>query len=40
MLECGPGKVLTGMVKRIDGEAVTASVFDPASLRDAMSVLP
>ncbi len=39
VLECGPGKVLTGMVKRIDGEAVTASVFDPASLRDAMGVL-
>ena len=39
VLECGPGKVLTGMVKRIDSEAVTASVFDPASLRDAMGVL-
>jgi len=39
VLECGPGKALTGMVKRIDGEAVTASVFDPASLRDAMGLL-
>ena len=39
VLECGPGKVLTGMVKRIDGEAVTAGVFDPASLRDAMGLL-
>ncbi|HEY6356389.1 MAG TPA: ACP S-malonyltransferase [Burkholderiaceae bacterium] len=39
VLECGPGKVLTGMVKRIDSEAVTASVFDPASLRDAMGLL-
>ena len=39
VLECGPGKVLTGMVKRIDGEAVTASVSDPASLRDAMGLL-
>jgi [acyl-carrier-protein] S-malonyltransferase len=39
VLECGPGKVLTGMVKRIDGQAVTASVFDPASLRDAVGLL-
>ena len=39
VVECGPGKVLAGMVKRIDSEAVTASVFDPASLRDAMGVL-
>jgi [acyl-carrier-protein] S-malonyltransferase len=39
VMECGPGKVLAGMVKRIDGEAVTASVFDPASLRDAMGLL-
>jgi [acyl-carrier-protein] S-malonyltransferase len=39
VLECGPGKVLTGMVKRIDGELVSASVFDPASLRDAMGLL-
>jgi [acyl-carrier-protein] S-malonyltransferase len=39
VFECGPGKVLTGMVKRIDGDAVSASVFDPASLRDAMGLL-
>jgi len=39
VLECGPGKVLTGMVKRIDGQAVTASLFDPASLRDVMGLL-
>jgi len=39
VLECGPGKVLTGMVKRIDSELVSASVFDPASLRDAMGML-
>ncbi len=39
VFECGPGKVLTGMVKRIDGEAAAASVFDPATLRDAMALV-
>jgi [acyl-carrier-protein] S-malonyltransferase len=39
VFECGPGKVLTGMVKRIDSDAVSASVLDPASLRDAMGLL-
>jgi [acyl-carrier-protein] S-malonyltransferase len=39
VLECGPGKVLAGMVKRIDGAAVTATVLDPASLRDAIGLL-
>ena len=35
VLECGPGKVLAGMVKRIDAEMVSASVFDPATLTEA-----
>jgi [acyl-carrier-protein] S-malonyltransferase len=39
VIECGPGKVLAGMVKRIDAEAVTGTVFDPASLADVRSVL-
>lgn len=39
VFECGPGKVLTGMVKRIDADAVAAPVFDPASLRDALGLL-
>lgn len=34
IIECGPGKVLAGMVKRIDAEAVSATVFDPASLAE------
>ena len=34
VIECGPGKVLAGMVKRIDGEAITATVQDPASLAE------
>ena len=39
IVECGPGKVLAGMVKRIDTEAVSATVFDPASLADTRSLL-
>src|SRR5664279_5085523 len=39
ILECGPGKVLAGMVKRIDADAVSAAVFDPASLADAKTLL-
>jgi [acyl-carrier-protein] S-malonyltransferase len=39
VIECGPGKVLTGMVKRIDGEAISGSVFDPASLADMRGLL-
>ena len=39
VLECGPGKVLAGMVKRIDGETVSATVLDPGSLRDAKGLL-
>jgi [acyl-carrier-protein] S-malonyltransferase len=39
IVECGPGKVLAGMVKRIDPEAVSAAVYDPASLADAKGLL-
>lgn len=39
VVECGPGKVLTGMVKRIDGEVASASLFDPATLADVRSLL-
>lgn len=39
VFECGPGKVLSGMVKRIDAELVTGTVFDPASLQDAKGML-
>ena len=33
-IECGPGKVLAGMVKRIDAGALAGAVFDPASLTE------
>ena len=39
IVECGPGKVLAGMVKRIDADAVSSAVFDPASLRDTVALL-
>lgn len=35
LIECGPGKVLAGMCKRIDAELVSGAVFDPASLAEA-----
>ncbi len=39
LIECGPGKVLAGMVKRIDADAVSASLLDPASLADVKGLL-
>ena len=39
VVECGPGKVLAGMVKRIDGEAISGALFDPASLSEVQGML-
>jgi [acyl-carrier-protein] S-malonyltransferase len=39
VIECGPGKVLSGMVKRIDGELISTTIFDPASLLEAKGLL-
>lgn len=39
VVECGPGKVLAGMVKRIDAEMTGATLFDPASLAELKEVL-
>ena len=39
VIECGPGKVLAGMAKRIDGDLVTAAVNDPATLAEVKGVL-
>lgn len=39
ILECGPGRVLAGMVKRIEPDAISGAVFDPASLNDAKELL-
>ena len=35
VVECGPGKVLAGLVRRIDGDMTGLAMFDPASLEDA-----
>ena len=39
IVECGPGKVLAGMVKRIDADAVSAALLDPTSLADVKGLL-
>ncbi len=39
VIECGPGKVLAGMAKRIDAELASATVLDPASLAEAKALL-
>lgn len=39
IVECGPGKVLAGMVKRIDPELNGMALLDPVSLADVKSVL-
>ena len=39
VFECGPGKVLAGMIKRIDADLITATVLDPATLQDVKGML-
>jgi [acyl-carrier-protein] S-malonyltransferase len=39
VVECGPGKVLAGMVKRIDAEMTGLALFDPASLSEVKGQL-
>jgi len=39
VLECGPGKVLAGMVKRIDGELQVHALADRASLEQALAAV-
>ncbi|NML29549.1 ACP S-malonyltransferase [Paraburkholderia antibiotica] len=39
VIECGPGKVLAGLTKRIDGNLAGASVFDPASLEETLKLV-
>jgi [acyl-carrier-protein] S-malonyltransferase len=39
LVECGPGKVLSGMVKRIDASLGAFAVFDPATLAETQTGL-
>lgn len=39
VVECGPGKVLAGLIKRIDGELTGLAITDPASLQAALTQL-
>lgn len=39
LVECGPGKVLAGMTKRIDGELTGAALYDPATLAEVKNLL-
>jgi [acyl-carrier-protein] S-malonyltransferase len=39
VIECGPGKVLAGLTRRIDGNLAGASVLDPASLEETLKLV-
>lgn len=39
VVECGPGKVLAGLTKRIDGDIVGDAIFDPATLEAVLGQL-
>lgn len=39
LVECGPGKVLAGLNKRIDKDMVALPVFDPVTLDEALQAV-
>ena len=39
VLECGPGKVLAGLTKRIDAALVSGNISDPATLAQTRELL-
>lgn len=39
VIECGPGKVLAGLTKRIDSGLVGAALYDPATLAEVRELL-
>ena len=39
IVECGPGKVLAGLCRRIDPELTGVALHDPASLAEVQAVV-
>ncbi|MCD2513505.1 ACP S-malonyltransferase [Comamonas endophytica] len=39
LVECGPGKVLTGLTRRIDAELTGAALYDPATLAEVKELI-
>ena len=39
VVECGPGRVLSGLNKRIDGDVASVALTDEGSVREAVSTL-
>ncbi len=39
LVECGPGKVLAGLTRRIDAELTGAALYDPATLAEVKELL-
>lgn len=39
VVECGPGKVLSGMTKRIDANLASSAIYDPATLAETKALL-
>jgi [acyl-carrier-protein] S-malonyltransferase len=39
VIECGPGKALTGMTKRINGALIGDAIVDQASLDKVLELL-
>jgi len=39
VIECGPGKVLAGLTRRIDGELTGSAVYNPATLSEVLAAV-